>query len=165
MGDNVKIQGLDDLTKIANPKQLKSAALAALSSGATEPKKGVRNAMPASLKKFKTILKHKRVKNSTLPMVEVGFFGKVMQYVNRRGVQWDAFMILYWHNYGTLSKRDSGHSFDRARKKKTANWRGGTSASHFWENGIAGTEDKALDKTAIALDKQVDKILVKNGFK
>lgn len=162
---DIEIKDAGDWNKVANPKQLKSAMYKALGSGATVPKAGVRSALPANLKKFSKILKHKRAKRTRLPMVEVGFFGRAMYYINRRGVKWDAFTILYWANYGTLDKRDTDHHFTQKRKRVSASWRGGIAADHFWERGIAGTEDAALDKTTERLDKETDKLLTANGWR
>lgn len=95
------------------------------------------------------------VKNNKSASIMAGVRLKKTYVVLRDGRKWDAFYPLYWKNYGTLDNRDKNHKFDKARSRKTANWRGGISAEGFMEKAWENTKDKVAELIEKNLTKRV----------
>lgn len=133
--------------------------------GATAVNGELRKAMPGNLKKFKSILGAKASRRKDVAMVAAGYYGNKVRYVNRRGEPWDAWMLVYWHNYGTLANRDPSHKFQYARRKKSVAWSGGIRPTHFFEKGIAAGSPKAEKKMIENANQIIDKAAKKYGFR
>ena len=90
----------------------------------------VRSAMaaniPSNMSATRKVLKTKAGKGVSL---SVGFYGNQGVYVNRRGISWSPWMLLYWQNYGTYANRYPGHTFQNARRERTARRRRPTGRS------------------------------------
>ena len=112
--------------------------VAAFKKAADPVKKAMISNIPANLKALKKVVKIVPGKGKSMTLA-VGAFGNQGKYVNRRGQQWDPYMLLYWANYGTLSSRSSSHSFSSARRKPSLNWSGGIKAGLFFEAAIASS--------------------------
>lgn len=146
------------------PRFAKKAIVPILRKGATPLKAELRNALPSNLKKFKAILAAKTTRSKT-PSLSVGFRGRKVRYQNRRGVTWDAYQLVYWHNYGTLSRRDSSHTFSKTRRRVSAKWKGGLQAKNFVEKGMQAGLPKAEKKMLEEFDNEINKWANKNGFR
>lgn len=133
--------------------------------GATAVNGELRKAMPGNLKKFKAILGAKASRNKQTPLVTAGFFGRKVQYVNRTGKRWDAWQLVYWHNYGTYANRDGSHNFVKARKSVSAHVKGGLHPLRFFEKGIAAGSPKAEKKMIENANQIIDKAAKKYGFR
>lgn len=142
----------------------KKAFLPALRKGGNEITKSIRRNLPPYLKKFKIAVSQKALKGS-MPAILVGIFGRKATYINRRGQKWDPYMLLYWHNYGTLSNRSSSHKFQYSRRKVSADRRGGIRPLLFFEKSVNQSIGLAEDKIAESFQSEFDKFLVKKGFK
>ena len=120
--------------------------------------------LPGSLSALKKAIKIKSYR-SEMPLVVVGPFKKGVTYQNRKGQTWNPYMLLYWFNYGTLANRLSGHSFQKARGRKSASWKGGIKPGQFIERGINSSLPEAQKIFETEVDKEIVKFLEKNALK
>ena len=188
----IKIEGLDELKDFLkdHPKELQKSVLESLTRGARICNKQMAAAMPSALQKFKAILSVKKLSRTAIPMVMLGFFGRKVQFVNRRGIRWDAWNIVYWLNYGTNANRDKNHEFAsqaKARKRseliamlsgkpkrgrafsKSLKVRpsiaGGIKPLNFFEKGYQAGFQPGLDAASADIEKTLDMVSAKYGFK
>lgn len=166
MSKTVEIEGIETLDSFLknHSKELDKTVLDSLVKGSREVRNDVVSRMPANLKKFESIFGTKKLPKAAIPSVLVGFFGRKMNYINKRGVKWDAFMLVYWQNYGTMANRDSSHDFQSARRTISRNKKGGIKPLNFWDNGVNTSYETALDKSAEDVEKTIDQLSVKYGF-
>lgn len=134
--------------------------------GAALAKKELKNSTPSALSKFNPTLTIKRVKpkNGVL-QVMVGYFGRKLQYVNRRGVKWDAYFMLYWANYGTMNNRASDHVFQYSRRRVSADFKGGIKPLRFFDKAADTVMENAFTAVDNAIEGELNKQVVKYGFK
>jgi hypothetical protein len=96
--------------------------------------------LPGKLKGMRSAIKIKSGKGESMTLA-VGVFRGTGIYLNRRGQKWDPYMLLYWHNYGTLSNRASRHWFQYNRRRVSRRWRGGIMPGMFieraWQSSAA----------------------------
>ncbi|MZP67227.1 MAG: hypothetical protein GT597_13900 [Bacteroidales bacterium] len=116
--------------------------MAAFRKAAVPVKRAIIASLPSYLKGVKTAVKIKPGKGKKL-VLAVGVYGNTGVYVNRRGVGWDPYMLVYWHNYGTLSNRAPGHSFQYRRRKKSAHWKGGIRPRFFVDRAVESSIGEA----------------------
>jgi hypothetical protein len=128
----------------------------------------VRNAMiqnlPSALKPLKKVLKIKPGKGKSMTLA-VGFFGKQGMYQNKKGQLWDPYMLIYWHNYGTLAKRSTEHSFQNARRKPSSLWKGGIKAGMFVEKAVEQSIGEAQKVFETSYLTEHEKFLIKRAAK
>ena len=167
MADQIKIDGLDSLDDFIqnHTKELDKTVSLSLAKGARVVNKAILNAMPGNLQKFKPILSVKTYNKGKSPAVLLGFFGRKMYYVNRRGVRWDSFFMVYWQNFGTMANRDSSHQFITARRKKTKTYSGGIRPSNFFERGVMSGTEAGLMAAQNDLNKIINSLANKYGFR
>jgi hypothetical protein len=127
-------------------------------------KKAMIAGLPASIKPMKKAIKAVPYKSKD-PELGVGAFKKGMMYQNRRGQNWNPYMLIYWHNYGTLANRSSSHSFATARRKASASWRGGIKATMFMEKAWESSKAQAQKIFEETVDKEITKFFEKNAAK
>ena len=126
--------------------------------GAILARRLLKSSTPANLSKFNETLATKKLKpKDGIIQVMVGYFGRKLNYVNRRGVKWDAYFMLYWANYGTMSKRASDHAFQFGRKKVSASKLGGINPLKFFDKAA----DSVLEPAFNAIDQAAEKELYK----
>jgi len=166
MSVTVKMEGFDSLDSFLkdHTKELDKTVIGSLTKGGREIQRAVIAQMPDKLKVFKNIFSIKKLKGDN-PAVILGFFGRKMNYINRRGVKWDAFNLVYWANYGTLANRDRSHQFTKARRRESIKWRGGIKPLNFFDKAVDASYDKALTVADEDLNKIVDQLSNKYGFK
>lgn len=145
-------------------KVAKKPLVAILRKGANEVKKELRRELPSNLKKFKTIIGAKATRGNYAGLT-VGYYGKKVYFVNRRGVKWDSYMMVYWANYGTLSKRDASHKFKKSRRAVSARWKGGIRSNNFVERGMERGTPKAEKKIEEEFYNVIDSWASKHGFR
>ncbi len=147
-------------------KIINNTVLNSFMKGAAQARKELKNSTPATLAKFNETLQTKKLKpKDGILQVMVGYFGRKVNYVNRRGVKWDAYFMLYWANYGTLSKRASDHSFQFGRKKVSADHKGGINPLKFFDKAADSAMDTAFTAIDQATEKELYKQVAKHGFK
>lgn len=94
----------------------------------------------------KTAIGSKTGKSKEYPNIAFGFIGKKgKKYQTGRGSEIPAYMVAYFNNYGTLANRDKSHTFLNARRRKTANWRGGIVSQKFAEQAWETTEEQCKE--------------------
>lgn len=143
---SVKINGYDNLVHIFRDMPEDGYAKpvrAAFRKAAVPVRRAMIQSLPSRLQGAKSIIKIKPGKGRSMTL-SVGVFGRQGVYMNRRGKGWDPYMLLYWHNYGTLSNRAPGHSFGYRRKKPSLNWRGGIRPGLFIDRAVESTIGEAL---------------------
>jgi len=167
MTDRIKIEGIDELSSFLqnHTKELDKSVLQSLTKGSRLIKNEIVSRMPGNLQKFKSIIGSKNLTNSANPTVLVGVFGRKLNFVNRRGVKWDPFMLVYWANYGTMANRDGSHTFQSSRRSVSRNKKGGIKPLNFFEKAIDSSMDSALSIAADDIDKTMDIVASKFGFK
>ena len=99
------------------------------------------------------------------PALKAGIITNKKKYKSGAGSELDAYLVAYWLEYGTLSKRSKEHKFIKARKKKTRNWRGGINPGRTITAAAEATEKEAeeivLNTLQSNLEKEMDKYLKK----
>jgi hypothetical protein len=138
--------------------------IAAFRKAAAPVKTAMAANLPSTLKPLKKILMVKAGKGKSLTLA-VGFFGRQGVYVNRRGQKWDPYMLVYWHNYGTLANRSGEHSFQNARRKPSVNWTGWIKAGLFVEKAIEQSMPQAEKIFETTLETEVTKFFEKEAAK
>lgn len=146
--------------------------------GANFAKKELKKSTPSSLKKFNETLATKRLKPTNgLLQVLVGYFGRKIFYVNKRGVKWDAYYLLYWSNYGTLKNRASDHQFKYGVRTKipiskkglkllpSSMKRGGIMPVKFFDKTADMVMQPAFNEVDKNIEKELNKQVIKYGFK
>jgi hypothetical protein len=132
---------------------------------AAEPvKKAMISNLPSSLSKLKRVIKIQPGKGKSMTLA-VGFYGRQGMYRNSKGVLWDPYMLLYWNNYGTLSNRAPGHSFQYPRRRISANRRGGIRAGFFVERAVEQSMPGAIKTFESAYLEEHEKFLQKLAAK
>ena len=137
-------------------KGYKKPIMAAFRKAAAPVRKAFSANIPRNMSATRKILKTKAGKGVSL---SVGFFGNQGTYVNRRGISWSAWMILYWQNYGTYANRYPGHTFQNARKEKSARRRGGIKPGLFVEKAWNESSAQAQREFESEWLKQYEKFL------
>ena len=133
-----KLDGYDNIITIfrETPEDgHRKPVIAAFRKAAEPVKKAMIANLPADLTPLKKVIDIKAGKGKSMTLA-VGAYGRKMMYRNSRGVIWDPYMLLYWHNYGTLANRNDEHSFQKPRRKPSLNWKGGIKAGLFFERAI-----------------------------
>lgn len=134
--------------------------------GAAVAKKALISATPGKLKKFNTTLAIKKVRpKDGVISVLVGYFGRKIKYVNKRGIAWDAFFLLYWKNYGTLKKRDSSHAFQYNVRPGASKMKGGINPLKFYDQAAEACLSGAFQAIEDSTEKELNKQVLKYGFK
>lgn len=166
MAGKIEIEGIGELHSFLqnHTKELDKSVLQSLTKGGNILKAEFKNQMPSALSKFGVTLKVKGLK-AAIPTVLVGFFGRMVNYVNRRGVNWDAFMLVYWANYGTMANRDRTHIFQKARRSKSINKKGGIIPMRFFDKSVDLSFGRAIETAANDINNTIDKLADKFGFK
>lgn len=138
--------------------------LASFRKAAVPVKKAMIAGLPPNIAAMKKAIKVVPYKGKD-PELGVGAFKKGMMYQNRRGQNWNPYMLIYWFNYGTLSKRASDHQFLKARTKKSSGWKGGIEAGKFIEKAWESNKDQALKIFEETVDKEIVKFFEKYAVK
>lgn len=159
-------------------KIINNTVLNSFMKGAAVARKELKNSTLPALAKFNETLQTKKIKpKDGILQVMVGYFGRKVNYVNRRGVKWDAYFMLYWANYGTLKNRASDHSFQygirstrgtdkRGRKLMPSNQKqGGINPLRFFDKAADSVMDTAFAAIDQAAEKELYKQVAKHGFK
>lgn len=163
----VKIEGIDELGSFLqnHTKELDKSVVGSLTKGSRVITKEIVSLMPGNLQKFKPVVTTKKLTASKNPTVLVGVFGRKMYFVNARGVKWDAFMPVYWANYGTMANRDGSHAFQSSRRAKSKNKIGGIKPLNFFEKAVSNSMDSALNAAADDINNIIGQVADKYGFK
>ena len=138
MNPTVQIDGFDNMVTIFRdmPEDgYRKPVQVAFRKAAVPVRRAMLASLPSYLKGAKSAIKIKPGKGKSLTLA-VGVFGRTGVYKNRRGTGFDPYMLLYWHNYGTLSNRAQEHSFKTGRRRTSVNWRGGIRPRFFIDRAV-----------------------------
>jgi hypothetical protein len=133
-----KLDGYENIVTIfrETPEDgFRKPVIAAFRKAAVPVKNAMISNLPGNLKPLKKALKIQPGKGKSMTLA-VGFFGRQWKYSNRKGQLWDPYMLLYWHNYGTMDNRSPEHNFQYNRRKASINKTGGIRAGLFVEKAI-----------------------------
>jgi hypothetical protein len=137
-GADFKLDGFENIVKIFREMPddgYRKPVIAAFRKAAIPIKQAMIKNLPSSLSPLKKALKIQPGKGKSMTL-SVGFFGRQGFYRNSKGQMWDLYMLLYWHNYGTLANRSAAHSFQNPRRKPSLNWKGGIKAGMFVDRAV-----------------------------
>lgn len=160
-GNGISISGLDDCLRWMDqmPENCVKAAQTALRDASKEVTKTIRARTP---KRWRRLVKYKVKKLSTGQLnAALGLWnGHQQQGHQNKGNAIDDWFKAYWANYGTLTHRDPNHHFIKpvkpsgtaAAKRRRNNI--GQSAQLFFEDAIAGYEDRFVKTFSDSLAKQ-----------
>lgn len=154
---NISFEGLDKLTYLMNnyEKPALRAVKSSLRKGANVVKKAQVASLPDSAKGQKDVIRTVSVKREL--MVMAGVFSRGKKYINRRGIVWDPYQLLYWLNYGTYAGRMSGHQFVTARKQRSSGRLGGIKGADFLgratKNALSAAQGAFEKDAQVRLDK------------
>jgi hypothetical protein len=143
---NFTVDGFDNIVTIMRemPEDgYRKPVIQGFKKAALPVKRAMIASLPSGVRSLKSIIKAKPGKGKSMTLA-VGAYGRQGMYVNRRGQHWDPYMLLYWHNYGTLSMRDPGHHFIYPRKKPSLNWKGGIRPKNFIDRAWESSRSEAL---------------------
>jgi hypothetical protein len=166
-GANVKFDGFGNLVTIFREMPddgYRRPVVAAFRKAALPVKQAMASGLPPNLKQFSKVIKIKPGKGKSMTLA-VGFFGRQGVYVNHKGQKWDPYMLLYWHNYGTLANRSGEHQFQNARRKPSLSWMGGIKSALFVEKAIDSSMPQAEKVFETAYITEHEKFLQKKSSK
>lgn len=133
--------------------------MAGFKKAAIPVKKAIVSAIPARIKSIKVAVKSKPSRKGLI--YNIGFYSKAGVYVNSRGKKWDPFQLAYWFNYGTYANRSPGHNFVKARRRETADRKGGITPDLFIEKGWENSSSAARNELEKEWAKQISKLCEK----
>ena len=167
MSANFTLDGTENLRKIFEDmpeRGYRKPIIAAFRKAADPVKRAMSARLPASLKAVKKILKIKPGKGKSLTLA-VGFFGDEGKYINSKGTVVDAYNLVYWLNYGTLSNRDRMHKFKTQRRKISASWGGGITAVNFVDRAWEDSRGQAQNNFETTFQTELEKFMLKEAKK
>ena len=151
------ITGLDDALKCFDraPDNLLRVVKTALKAGGKEAAKEIRKAMP---RRFKRQVACKVVKGSLSGdwSALVGAFNRAKSGTSEP----DDWFKAYWKHYGTLTRRDQGHKFDRPVKRLNRKRRNEVGQPHenFYDPSIGPAQDAFLRAFRDSVKAQEDQL-------
>ena len=164
MADGITITGLDDCLRFCDkaPGELLKVCREAMKEGGKASKKMMRDRLPKRWKR----LAQSKVSKSQDGKLNAGFglYNKHQQSGKqpRKGASVDDWFKAYWKNYGTLTKRDPSHQFDRpirgANQAVSRRRRNnvGQPAERFFEAATHGYEDTFVEAFENYLEQHID---------
>lgn len=121
--------------------------------------------LPTNLKGLSKSIKLKSSRASKgEPSLAVGVFSNGT-YRNKRGIDWNPWIIAEWSNYGTMANRYSGHSFKTPRRSKTSDSKGGIKPQLFIEKAWDQTASQAQGIFEETVDKEITKFFEQRAAK
>ena len=148
-----EIIGADNIAKVFEQLPFrygKKPVVAAFRKGAKPFVSVLRKNTPKQTGETRKSIKVKALRGAA---ITVGFSGA--------GSYLPGYIKAYWNNYGTLSNRDAGHRFTKARKSKSSSWQGGIKATGFMEKSWEETKNQVQDTIDTELETQTVKFLNK----
>lgn len=159
MATTAKIEGMDDFMRCmdASCDNVVKMAKIAMRDAGKETARMIRQKSPG---RFRRLIGYKVTKGQRTDNAYalVGFFNKGKKKGSNAAIP-DWFKA-YWKNYGTLTRRDASHHFSSSVKGRTRYRRNnvGQPAELFFEQAIAGWEDKFMTAFANSLKKNEEKL-------
>lgn len=132
---NVKTEGVEDLIEVLEklpPKVAMRPLKQTLKRAAKPLEQEAKNTLPVKLSDLKQAITTKVMRS--IPAVKTGVYTKrvvVMLPHKGKEIEWDAYYLLYWHNYGTLYRRDPNHYFQKPVNIRKEHLSGGINPKKF----------------------------------
>ena len=144
----IKVENVNEVLSHLNktPQELRSITKKAMRKAGTEYARTLKSVIPTK---------------SGKKAVKVFFTKRGLLVVGLKGTrrtnpaEFFAFQKAYWLNYGTLSNRDAGHKFLKARKKESAQWQGGIKPRNFFDQVRTTAESELGQKIIQEIKKQL----------
>jgi hypothetical protein len=157
MADNINITGLNDALTLLEeyPNKINTAVKSAMRKSVAPVIRDIKGRIPKS--SWKKSVKYKFVK-AKYPDMIFGIFNS--EGLPKKG-SIPVWFKLYWSNYGTLTRRYSGHSFSSQIKNISRSKKGGISSRLFFDKAIAGKDGSMISSFESNLMAEVDKIVNK----
>lgn len=158
---NIELQGFNEMKALFHDyeKEANRALKSSLRKSAKVVQKAQISSLPAPISGLKSVMKVVSIKNELL--VLAGIFARGRQYINRRGIKWSPWQLIYWLNYGTYAGRMPGHKFITARKSKSSSRKGGIRGEGFLDRATAMAMPQAQSVFEKDAEQRLDKILKK----
>ena len=157
MATQTYITGLDDALKCFDkaPENLLKVVRQAMKDGGRQAAKVIRQAMP---RRFKRLVSSKVVKGAVSGDYSalIGAFNRAKSGNNEP----DDWFKAYWKNYGTLTRRDKGHTFDYPVKHLNRKRRNevGQHAEKFYDGAVGPAQDAFVRTFQDSVKNQEDKL-------
>lgn len=157
MANSTYITGLDDALKCFDqaPGNLLKVVRQAMKDGGRQAAKVIRQAMP---RRFKRLVSSKVVKGAVSGDYSalIGAFNRAKSGNNEP----DDWFKAYWKNYGTLTRRDKGHTFDYPIKHLNRKRRNevGQHAEKFYDGAVSPARDAFVRTFQDSVKNQEDKL-------
>ena len=155
----IHIEGIDDCLRCmdAAPANAVKMTQTALREASKKTARKIRQKTP---QRFRRLVKYKVFKGQITMNTNalVGLFNK--KQTNNGSDQVADWFKAYWKNYGTLTRRDPQHVFDRAVKRRVPRRRNnvGQPYENFFEGAIAGWEGPFMEAFEQSMTDQQDKL-------
>ena len=157
MATQTYITGLDDALKCFDkaPENLLKVVRQAMKDGGKQAAKVIRQAMP---RRFKRLVSSKVVKGAVSGDYSalIGAFNRAKSGTSEP----DDWFKAYWRNYGTLTRRDQAHKFDRPVKRLNRKRRNEVGQPHenFYDPSIGPAQDAFLRAFRDSVKAQEDQL-------
>ena len=157
MATQTYITGLDDALKCFDkaPENLLKVVRQAMKDGGRQAAKVIRQAMP---RRFKRLVSSKVVKGALSGDYSalIGAFNRAKSGNNEP----DDWFKAYWKNYGTLTRRDKGHTCDYPIKHLNHKRRNevGQHAEKFYDGAVGPAQDAFVRTFQDSVKNQEDKL-------
>lgn len=161
MSDNVvKVEGVEELTKALDKLQYGAAdkaVKAAMTDAAKQAVKAMKLEMPKKM--FRSLVRYKFKQGQILKFMRVGLMDRKKTlpqagYPNTKGNNKYIWSVAYWLNYGTLNRRDRGHTFAQGVKNKSINSKRGVRPQKFYDDSLENVKKAYVDTFGPALDNR-----------
>lgn len=170
---NVKSEGVQELIETLDklpPKVAMRPLRSTLRKAAKPLEQEAKNNLPAKLSELKPVITTKNMRS--FAGVKTGVYTKravVMLGQDERKVEYDAYYLIYWLNYGTLSRRDPTHKFQSPVRMRQKHLSPGINPRRFIQKAydsrgaevVAYAEANLLKDAEKFLDRQSTKYLQK----
>lgn len=162
MAEGITIQGLDDCLKFCDgaPKEMRDLVKKAMREGAKASRKLIKKASP---KRWQHLTSFKVKRRGGTTAAAIGYYNKHQHNGQQpKGEPIDDWFKAYWSNYGTLTKRDPAHHFQkpiRGANQAVAQRRRnnvGQEPKRFFERAIKGYDKVFVDAFQEYIDKHID---------
>lgn len=164
---SVKTEGVSDLIETLErlPAKVAIRPLRATLRKAAKPlEMEAKNNLPAKVSELKSVITTKNMRS--FAGVKTGVYTKravVMLGNEGRKVQYDAYYLLYWLNYGTLSRRDPTHKFQSVVRSRKEHLSPGIHPRRFIQKAYDSKGAEVVKYAEDNLLKDAEKFLDRNS--
>lgn len=164
---NVKSEGVQELIETLErlpPKVAMRPLKQTLKRAAKPLEQEAKNTLPVKLSDLKQAITTKVMRS--IPAVKTGVYTKrvvVMLPHKGKEIEWDAYYLLYWHNYGTLYRRDPNHYFQKPVNIRKEHLSGGINPKKFIQKAYDNRFAEVVAYAEAHLLADAEKFLERNS--